>query len=835
MYGLVLQGRNRSHRNAPGSPRGALLRRALTLAAAASLASVGLAGAPATVMAATHTAAAKVTGARPPVSGNSADPVAGEPALAVPHSSLPSDVHRACPPSATAGMMSCMALLRTNVKHPRGLSPKQTISGYAPSSLQSAYNLTTASTSNGAGVTVAIVDAYSDPSLASDYAVYRSEYGLPACNPPTTNEGCLTIVSQTGQSSPLPPANVAWASEESTDVDMVSAICPNCNILMIEADSSGFADLGTAENEAITMGAQYVSNSWSGAEFGGESYYDYEYFDHPGAALVFAAPDAGYGTAWPTSSQFVTSVGGTSLTQATGGAWQQTAYAGSGSGCSSQDPKPVWQTMDDTQPDGCLNRTMNDVSAVANPADGVATYNTYVTAPTTAGWQDVGGTSVSAPIIASVYALAGPPAAGTYPASYPYQSTSSQYLTDVTSGSNGGCEAYRQYLCNAEPGFDGPTGLGTPNGTGAFAFSPASQNVVTLDNPGTIDDQATVQLDLQMQGIDSGAGQTLAYTATGLPSGVSISSSGLITGTTKTVGTSTIMVTATDTAGATGSVMFSLVEVGSMATSYHGGSGPVALDTAGMCMDDTLNHTTDGNKIQIYKCNGQQPQIWTYEPSSIPGQAGTITIHGRCLDILNRGRTNGSLIDLWSCNGGWNQQWLLTGGGGELYNPTSQKCLTDPNKSTKNGTQLTIYTCSGDHIWQAWIPPASPVQSGVSGMCMNDAGNGTKNGTAIQIYACNGGQGENWTTEPDQTLRINGKCLDVSGRSTQDGAQLQLYACTTTPPLNNNQHWEIAPSGELINVNSGKCLYDPGNSSANNTTLIQSDCYGQAGELWAVT
>jgi hypothetical protein len=830
-----------------------LLRRAGTLAAAASLAAIGLAGAPATAMAAAaaHTgpakaAAARVKAAAAPVK-TPADPVANEPALAVPHGTLPSDVHRACAVPTKAGIMACMALIRNNVKHPHGVTPKQTISGYAPASLQSAYNLTSASASNGVGVTVAIVDAYSDPNLASDYAVYRSEYGLPTCNPPTTDEGCLTIVNQEGQASPLPAAaSAGWGAEEATDVDLVSAICPNCNILMIEANSSGFGDLGAAENEAITLGAQDVSNSWSGSEFADESYYDYQYFNHPGAALVFASSDNsggnGYGASWPAASQFVTSVGGTSLTQATGGAWQQTAYVSSGSGCSSQDPKPTWQTTDDTSPNGCLNRTLNDVAAVANPQDGAAVYNTYdPTSTDPAGWQDVGGTSVATPIIASVYALAGPPAAGTYPASYPYQASSAQYLTDVASGSNGSCEPNRQYLCNAGTGFDGPTGLGTPNGTGAFAFSPptAGADVVRLANPGTQDDETGVPLDIQLGGVDSGSGQQLTYTAAGLPAGVSISSAGLITGTTSTVGSSTVTVTATDTTGAIGTVTFSLVEVGSMATGYHGGTGSVTLDlpSSSICMDDTLNRTTDGNKIQIYKCNGQQSQIWTYEPSSIPGEAGTVTIHGHCLDIVNRGKANGSLIDLWSCNGGWNQQWLFTGGAGELYNPTAQKCLTDPDHSTKNGTQLTIFTCSGIHPDQAWIPPASPVQSGVSGMCVNDAGNATKNGTAIQIYSCNGAASQKWTTEPDQTLRINGKCLDVSNRSALDGAQLQLYACTgSTPPgANNNQHWEIAPDGELINVNSGRCLYDPGNSAANNTNLIQSDCYGQAGELWAVT
>jgi subtilase family serine protease len=175
-------------------------------------------------------------------------------------------------------------------------------------------------------------------------------------------------------------------------------------------------------------------------------------------AVVASAGDSGYGVSYPSASQYVTSAGGTSLTKSSGArGWSETVWSGTGSGCASaSEAKPTWQ-----KDAGCKHRTANDVAAVADPNTGVAVYDTY----DQGGWLQVGGTSVSSPILASVFALAGTPAAGTYPSSYPYAHTSNLY--DVTSGSNGTCT--KAYLCHGEVGYDGPTGWGTPHGTGAFA------------------------------------------------------------------------------------------------------------------------------------------------------------------------------------------------------------------------------------------------------------------------------------------------------------------------------------------------------------------------------
>jgi subtilase family serine protease len=374
--------------------------------------------------------------------------------------------HRACAATDAPGIMSCFALIRNGIKQHteaslNGHNPAPVGDGYGPSSLQSAYNLTSASSSNGAGESVAVVDAYNDPNAVSDVATYRSSWGLPACDS-TTGAGCLSVVNQKGQASPLPTnaGDTGWDVEESLDVDMVSAICPNCHIYLVEANAPTIHDLGTAVNSAVSkLHAAFVSNSYGGRTSASDSTYDTDYYNHPGAAVTASAGDSGYGPAYPAASQFVTAVGGTSLLQAgvTRG-WTETVWDGSGGGCVSKvEARPSWQKEHVTK---CANRLENDVAAVADPNTGVAIYDTY----SQSGWLEVGGTSVASPIIASVFALAGTPAAGTYPTSYIYAHHTALY--DVTVGSNGSCR--KTLWCNAGAGYDGPTGWGTPDGTTAF-------------------------------------------------------------------------------------------------------------------------------------------------------------------------------------------------------------------------------------------------------------------------------------------------------------------------------------------------------------------------------
>jgi subtilase family serine protease len=381
-----------------------------------------------------------------------------------------SKVTWAATPCATpkkAGELACNSLRVTGgttaFQKARGITPKAadaaTPSGYGPSDLQSAYGLTAASASNGSGETIAIVDAYNDPNAEADLAKYRSYYGLPAC---TTANGCFKKVSQTGSTTSLPRSDAGWSEEISLDLDMVSAIAPNAKILLVEAKSATMTNLGTAVNEAVTLGAKFVSNSYGGSESSADTTYDSSYFNHPGVAITVSAGDGGYGAEYPAASKYVTSVGGTALSTSsstrgwTETVWNTSSTEGTGSGCSSYDAKPSWQT--DT---GCTKRMISDVSAVADPATGVSVYDSY---GITAGWYTFGGTSASSPIIAAVYALAGTPGSSDYPAQYPYKHTSS--LNDVTSGNNGSCST--SYFCTATSGYDGPTGWGTPNGVSAF-------------------------------------------------------------------------------------------------------------------------------------------------------------------------------------------------------------------------------------------------------------------------------------------------------------------------------------------------------------------------------
>ncbi len=326
---------------------------------------------------------------------------------------------------------------------------------YSPLYLQSAYNVAAADP----GATVAIVDAYDYSRAESDLAYYRSYFGLPAC---TTDNGCFRKVDQRGGTN-YPQGDQIWAMETSLDLDMVSAICPKCHILLVEADSNLTADLGAAVNTAVALGATVVSNSYGRHEYSAEGLDNERYYHHPGVAVVASSGDSGYGAQFPAASQYVIAVGGTTLHQATDTGTRnasETAWAGSGSGCSLYLPKPTWQH--DT---GCSNRSVADVSAVADPSTGVWVWDTY---PLGGGWGIFGGTSVAAPIVSALYALAGNPLDSTAQlASAPYGDLAD--LNDVTSGSNGSCSA--SYLCTAGAGYDGPTGLGTPNGAKPFLFT----------------------------------------------------------------------------------------------------------------------------------------------------------------------------------------------------------------------------------------------------------------------------------------------------------------------------------------------------------------------------
>jgi subtilase family serine protease len=283
---------------------------------------------------------------------------------------------------------------------------------------------------------------------------------------------CLRVVNQKGTTAWYPKGNSGWAEEESLDLDMVSAICPHCKIILVEANSTSISALSKAEDTAVSLGAKFVSNSWGGLEFSTETSYD-GYFNHPGVAITASSGDFGYAytTQFPAVSPYVTAVGGTTLwmkgrTRTEEKVWGQSANEGTGSGCALLEAQPSWQLPFNS---GCSNRIDNDVAADADPRTGPAVYDSYPPSGEglPKGWQQLGGTSVSSPIIAAVYALANPggkPATGSRPAQFPYLAASG--LRDITIGSNGSCGG--TYLCTAEVRYDGPTGLGVPSGVNAF-------------------------------------------------------------------------------------------------------------------------------------------------------------------------------------------------------------------------------------------------------------------------------------------------------------------------------------------------------------------------------
>jgi subtilase family serine protease len=338
-------------------------------------------------------------------------------------------------------------LVSTATAGPDRLRRRVLPDGYGPADLQSAYNLPVATSTQ----TVAIVDAYDDPNAASDLATYRTMYGLPPC---TVASGCFTKVSQTGSKTSLPRANGGWAQEISLDLDMVSAGCPTCKILLVEAKSASFSDLATAVRYAASKHVAAISNSYGGSD---TSSYASSY-NQPGIAVTASTGDSGYGAQSPATLPGVIAVGGTSLSKASNTrGWTETAWSGAGSGCSRYNAKPGYQTS----ATGCSRKADADVSSVADPNTGVAVYDSYAYQGYV-GWMVFGGTSASSPFIASLYAQDG--TLPTVPAAFTWNHAGQ--LNDVTSGSNGSCSPSQ--LCHAGAGWDGPTGLGTPNGLGAF-------------------------------------------------------------------------------------------------------------------------------------------------------------------------------------------------------------------------------------------------------------------------------------------------------------------------------------------------------------------------------
>jgi subtilase family serine protease len=505
--------------------------------------------------------------------------------------------------------MRCFALRRTTGVRAHvaaGVNPAVAVSGYGPSDLDSAYSVPT---TLGSGKTVAIVDAYDDPNAASDLSTYRSNFGLPAC---TTGNGCFKKVNQSGATSPLPAANAGWASEIMLDLEMVSAICPTCHILLVEASSPTTANLGTAVNTAVAQGAVAVSNSYGGSESSSETSYDNSYYKHPGVAIVASSGDSGYTREYPAASQYVTAVGGTALTRAsnargwTESVWSTSSTEGAGSGCSAYEPKPSFQT--DT---GCARRTIADVSAVADPATGVAVYDSYGSG----GWTVFGGTSVASPIIGAMYALATSPAPSAFPNSYPYADPSA--LWDVTTGHTASCSP--AYLCTGEVGYDGPTGLGTPNGAAAFGPGSTGSNDFSVSvNPTNVSVAAGSNATATVAtAVTSGSSESVALSASGLPSGVTASFS---PSTVNSGSSSTLTFTASSAAAAGN---YSITITGTASTGSHTTTLTLSVTSGGGTCTAAQKITNPGFESGTTGWSSTAGVIGQYGSSGEPTHSGT--------------------------------------------------------------------------------------------------------------------------------------------------------------------------------------------------------------------
>ncbi|MGB8907797.1 MAG: S8 family serine peptidase [Candidatus Cybelea sp.] len=347
---------------------------------------------------------------------------------------------RACP-EAGPGEMQCQLLILNE-------NSQGKVYGLGARDIEAAYNLP--SSSKGSGQIVAVVDSDDNPNVASDLAVYRRHYGLPRAK--------FYKYNQDGQQSHYPKGNVGWGSEIDLDVEMVSASCPNCTIYLVETSPGGRRDNIKAEREAVKLGAHIISNSYGCSTSGCPS----TAFDTPGITYVAAAGDDGYGTAAPMAYATVVSVGGTILSKS-GSIYNEVVWPDTGGGCATEIAKPSWQ-----HDPGCSGRTANDVAAVAW---NVAEYDTY----REPGWYTVSGTSISTPVVAGAFALAGN--ADKQDGGKIFWTLSKKKLQEdvhIIGSGNNDCPARLRgsYLCTAgsdEFGtYSGPTGWGTPNGIGAF-------------------------------------------------------------------------------------------------------------------------------------------------------------------------------------------------------------------------------------------------------------------------------------------------------------------------------------------------------------------------------
>ncbi len=377
---------------------------------------------------------------------------------------------------AKKGQVACLSIKRTlsmgSVKAMvRPLAFVQPMGGvaYGANQLRYAYSIT----QKGARYKViAIVSAYHSESAFQDITDYRAMYNLGPMDHctdpkepgmvgtiltavPSGKAPCFMQVDQKGAAVGYAQTDdEGWAQETALDIEMATAMCPNCSILLVEAKNASLDNLNIAVGSAARFkNVRSISNSYGGSDTPEFKYPAYAAATAKGIAVVASSGDSGYGVLAPASFSSVIAIGGTSLQVDQLGRWaSESAWTKAGSGCSDYNKAAAWQPIFMT---GCANKLTADFSAVADPSTGVAVVFE-------GGWFTFGGTSVSAPLIAGLYAIG--PNTGGSPAAFTV--AHQDQLHDITQGSNGRCQVL--YWCNAREGWDGPTGLGSPNGASGF-------------------------------------------------------------------------------------------------------------------------------------------------------------------------------------------------------------------------------------------------------------------------------------------------------------------------------------------------------------------------------
>jgi subtilase family serine protease len=327
--------------------------------------------------------------------------------------------------------------------HPPIIVVGPSVGGYTPAQMRSAYGFSQIK-NEGKGQTIALVDAYDNPDAASDLATFSTQYSLPACG-----AGCFQKIYATGTA---PAANRGWSGESSLDIEWAHAIAPQAKIILVEASSASNAALLSAVDVAVQNGASVVSMSWGGREFSGEVSSD-SHFNVSGVTFCASSGDDGHGAGYPAASPYVVGVGGTVLS-IKNNAWDgERAWSGSGGGKSKYEVEPSYQAS--AQNSG--KRGIPDVSYDASPSTGVPVYSKYGFG----GWTVVGGTSMSSPEWAALFAIANSMRVangkGTLNQVQVDLYPDAADFHDITTGSNGSCA-----ICKAGKGYDFVTGIGSP-------------------------------------------------------------------------------------------------------------------------------------------------------------------------------------------------------------------------------------------------------------------------------------------------------------------------------------------------------------------------------------